>query len=115
MLQKLRKTIHDAAPEATEAIRYQIPTFVLHGNLVHFAAWTNHVSFYPAASGIRQFKEDLRGFATSTGTVQFPFDEPIPYDLIRRITEFRVAEAKAAHSAKARRKPTAGKRKPRTS
>ena len=104
ILQQVRRTIRRAAPEATEAIRYQIPTFVWHENLVHFAAWTHHVSFYPSASGIRHFQGELRHYTTSKGTVQFPYDQPIPHDLIHRITTFRVAEA--AERAEKRRKRT---------
>ena len=98
VLQKVRQTIQAAAPGATEAISYQMPAFKLKGYLVYFAAWKTHLGFYPASSGIGQFKDELSGYHWSKGTVHFPYDRPIPYDLIRRITEFRVQEnlAKAA-------------------
>jgi uncharacterized protein YdhG (YjbR/CyaY superfamily) len=92
ILQKVRVIIKEIAPEAQEAIKYGIPTFVLHGNLVHFGAYKKHIGFYPAPSGLEQFREELAGYLGSKGAVQFPLDEPIPYDLIRRITVFRVQE-----------------------
>ena len=76
----------------TEAISYQIPTFKLDGNLVHFAAFKNHIGFYPTSSGIAAFEKDLSKYKTSKGTVQFPLDKPIPYDLVRKIVLFRVKE-----------------------
>ncbi len=88
----MRVTIKESAPAAEEAISYQIPTFKLHGNLVHFAAFKNHVGFYPTSSGISYFKRELSGYKLSTGAVQFPLDKPIPYDLIRKIVRFRVME-----------------------
>lgn len=95
LLQKIRKTIHEAAPEAKEAIKYRMPTFVLNGNLVHFAGFKHHIGFYPVPSGMEKFKADLSRFKQGKGSVQFPLDQPIPYDLIQRIVEFRVAENKA--------------------
>ncbi|MDA1028807.1 MAG: DUF1801 domain-containing protein [Bacteroidetes bacterium] len=89
ILQQIRRTIQEVAPEATEAIKYQIPTFVLKENLVHFAAYKNHIGFYPAPRALERFKAELVGYKGSKGAVQFPLDKPIPYDLIRRITEFR--------------------------
>ena len=103
ILQQIRKAIRAAAPAAEEAISYGIPTFKLHGNLVHFAAWKNHVGFYPASSGITAFAADLSRYEVSRGTVQFPLDEKIPYGLIKRITTFRVRENKAKAAAKAKR------------
>lgn len=91
-LQELRLLIRDAAPEAQEKISYQMPTFYLNGNLVHFAAHTQHIGFYPAPSGIAQFKEQLSGYKHAKGSVQFPLDEPLPLDLIRQIVSFRVEE-----------------------
>ena len=99
-MQRLRDLIHEIAPEATEKISYGIPTFVLGQNLVHFAAYKNHIGFYPASSGIAHFEEELKDYETSKGTVRFPLDKPIPYDLVRRITEFRVAENRARAQAK---------------
>jgi uncharacterized protein YdhG (YjbR/CyaY superfamily) len=92
ILEKMRQTIRKAAPEAEEAISYQIPTFKLNGNLVHFAAFKNHVSFFPTARGVEAFKKELSRFKGSRGTVQFPLDRPIPYDLVRKITVFRRKE-----------------------
>ena len=92
LLEKVRKTIQKAAPEATEAISYAIPTFKFHGNLVHFANFKNHIGFYPGASGVENFKEDLTDYTFSKGTIQFQLSEPIPYDLIEKITKFRVEE-----------------------
>jgi uncharacterized protein YdhG (YjbR/CyaY superfamily) len=102
ILQHIRGIIREVAPDAEEAIKYQIPTFVLHGNLVHFAAFKKHIGFYPTPSGIQQFKDDLSAYPNAKGSVQFPLGKPIPFDLIRRIVEFRVAEArqKAADAKK---------------
>ena len=95
-LQEIRKTIHESAPEATEAISYQMPTFKLNGNLVHFAAYEHHIGFYPIPTGMEAFKEVLSHYKTGKGSVQFPLDQPLPLDLIRRIVEFRVNENLAA-------------------
>ncbi|MET1248950.1 DUF1801 domain-containing protein [Sporolactobacillus sp. STCC-11] len=103
-LQTLRKVIHEAAPEATEKISYQMPTFVLHGNLVHFAAYTSHIGFYPGASGVAAFQGEVTSYKTSKGTIQFPIDEPLPYDLIRRIVTYRVNENMTKAENKAKRK-----------
>ena len=102
LLQELRVVIHAEAPEAVEKIAYQMPTFYLHGNLVHFAAFKNHISLFPAPSGIEAFRDDLAIYATSKGTIQFPLGQPIPFDLVRRIVRFRVQEntAKAATKKK---------------
>ncbi len=91
-LQKLRKAIQKAAPDATEKIGYGIPTFVLHGNLVHFAAFKDHYSFFPASSGINAFKKELGPYITGKGTVSFPLDKPLPLELIARVVKFRVIE-----------------------
>jgi uncharacterized protein YdhG (YjbR/CyaY superfamily) len=92
LLQKVRTTIQAAAPEATEKICYGIPTFYLQGNLVHFAIQKNHLGFYPAPSGIKAFESELGSYKYSKGAIQFPLDRPVPFDLIRRIVEFRVEE-----------------------
>ena len=92
LLQEMRAVIHEAAPEATEAISYQMPTFKLHGNLVHFAAYKNHIGFYPAPSGIEAFKDDLAAYQSSKGAIRFPLDKPLPLDLVRRIVLYRVQE-----------------------
>jgi uncharacterized protein YdhG (YjbR/CyaY superfamily) len=92
ILQKVRATIREAAPEAGEAMKYGIPTFTLHGNLVHFAGHKKHIGFYPAPSGLVAFKAELSAYKGSKGAVQFPLDQPIPYELIGAITAFRVKE-----------------------
>lgn len=92
LLQQLRITISKVAPEAKETINYGMPTFTLKGNLVHFAAFKNHIGFYPAPSGIEAFKKELSGYDGAKGSVQFPIAKPIPFDLISKIVEFRVKE-----------------------
>ena len=84
--------MHEIAPEATGIISYGIPTFRLQGNLVHFGAYPHHISFYPAFSGIEAFKDRLFEYKRSKGTVQFPLERPIPYDLLREMVVFRVKE-----------------------
>lgn len=91
-LRKLRATIRRAAPEATEKISYRMPTFYLHGNLVHFAAFDHHIGFYPTPRGIAAFGSELAAYKTSKGAVQFPHSEPLPLELIGRIVAFRVTE-----------------------
>jgi len=92
LLQEMRATIRAAAPEAQEKISYQMPTFYLKGNLVHFAAYQKHIGFYPAPRGIEAFQTELAVYKGAKGSVQFPIDQPLPLDLVRRIVEFRVAE-----------------------
>lgn len=92
ILSKIRAVVREAAPQATEKISYQMPTFYLNGNLVHFAAFKRHIGFYPVPSGIEAFKEELSAYKGSKGAVQFPLDKPIPYELIRRIVKFGVSE-----------------------
>lgn len=94
-LNKLRSVIRESAPGAEETISYGIPTFKLHGNLVHFAAFKDHIGFYPAPSGITAFEKELSPYKQGKGTVQFPLDEPIPLDLVREIVRFRVKENEA--------------------
>lgn len=89
-LQSLRQIIRDSAPNAVEKISYKMPTYAEHGNLVHFAAYSKHIGFYPGASGIEAFKEELSRYKGAKGSVQFPLDQPLPEELIRRIVEFRV-------------------------
>lgn len=91
-LQQLRKIIQEEVPQSTEAISYAIPTFRLNGNLVHFAGHRNHIGFYPAPSGIKAFAGELKDYKTSKGAIQFPLDEPLPEELIRKIIRFRVKE-----------------------
>lgn len=104
ILQKIRATVKKAAPKAEEAIKYAMPTFVLNGNLVHFAAFKNHIGFYPTPSGIEEFKKDLAKYASAKGSAQFPLDEPIPYALITKIVKYRVKESVARADAKTKKK-----------
>lgn len=92
ILQELRQAIREAAPEAREAMSWQMPTFKLNGNLVHFAAHKNHIGFYPAPSAIEAFREELAAYKTSKGAVQFPLGEPLPFDLVKKMVRFRVKE-----------------------
>jgi len=92
LLTKVRTTIKAAAPTALEKISYQMPTFYLNGNLVHFAAHPQHLGFYPTPSGITAFQKELTPYKSAKGSVQFPLDESMPLDLIRKIVEFRVKE-----------------------
>ena len=93
ILERMRQTIRKAAPEAVESISYQMPTFKLNGkNLVHFAGYKNHIGFYPVPSGIRAFKKELSQYRTGKGSLQFPIDKPVPYDLVKKIVMFRVKE-----------------------
>lgn len=92
ILQEIRRLIQEAAPEATEKMSYQMPTFFLKGNLVHFAAYKKHIGFYPAPSGIEAFIDQIKGYKYAKGSVQFPLDQPIPYGLIIEIVNYRVKE-----------------------
>ncbi len=92
ILEQLRRIIHENAPGAEEAVSYGMPTFKLHGNLVHFAAFEHHIGFYPTPSGIEAFEKELAPYKHAKGSVQFPLDNPIPYDLVKRIVQFRVKE-----------------------
>lgn len=93
ILEKVRQTIRRAAPKAVEAISYQLPTFKLHGkNLVHFAAWKSHIGCYPTPSGTEAFKNALSPYKAAKGSVQFPLEKPIPYDLVKQIVVFRMKE-----------------------
>jgi uncharacterized protein YdhG (YjbR/CyaY superfamily) len=102
ILKQIRTTIKKAAPDAEEAIKYGIPTFVLNENLVHFAAFKNHIGFYPTPSSIEAFKDELSRYESAKGSVQFPIDEPMPLSLIGKIVKFRVKEARARSTAKKR-------------
>ncbi len=101
ILEKIRQTVADAAPGAVEAISYQIPTFKLNGsNLVHFAAWKDHIGFYATPAGNTAFQKELARYKMAKGSVRFPLDEPIPYDLVAEIARFRVKETQATGKAK---------------
>jgi len=91
-LQAMRETIQKAAPEAEEAISYAMPTFKLNGNLVHFAAYQNHVGFYPVPSGMKEFEKELSVYKSGKGSAQFPHDQPLPLALVTKIVKFRVKE-----------------------
>jgi len=94
-LREMRAVIHKAAPDAEEAIRYGIPTFRQNGsNLVHFAAFKDHLSFFPTASGVEKFRKELTSYSVSKGTIQFPLNDPVPYDLVERVTRFRAGETR---------------------
>lgn len=92
ILEKIRLTIRNAAPDAKEKIAYQMPTFTLEGNLVHFAAFKNHIGFYPTPTGTEAFNKELSAYKRGKGSIQFPLDNPIPFSLITEIVKFRVKE-----------------------
>lgn len=92
ILQHLRETIREAAPEATETISYNIPTFKMKKNLVHYAAFQHHIGFYPSPSALAAFKKELEKYKNSKGAVQFPIDKPLPIPLIKKMVRFRVEE-----------------------
>lgn len=91
-LTELRTLIRELAPDAAEKISYQMPTFYLNGNLVHFAAYSKHIGFYPTPSGITNFKKELANFKHAKGSIQFPIEDPLPLDLITKIVNFRIKE-----------------------
>ena len=99
--QKIRNIVQTVAPDAQEAIKYGVPTFVLNGNLVHFAAYARHIGFYPTSSGIKEFTDELSAYRHAKGSVQFSLDKPIPLRLIRKIVQFRVIESRASLPNKA--------------
>jgi uncharacterized protein YdhG (YjbR/CyaY superfamily) len=94
ILSNIRALIKELVPEATEKISYQMPTYYLKENLVHFAAFKKHIGFYPTPNGIEAFQEELSKYKGAKGSVQFPLDQPIPYDLIRKIVLFRLEEVR---------------------
>jgi uncharacterized protein YdhG (YjbR/CyaY superfamily) len=103
ILRKIRTTIRKAAPEAGETIKYRLATFTLNGNLVHFGAFKHHIGFYPTPSGTATFKKELAPYVWAKGSIQFPLDQPIPYELITKIVEFRVKENRAKADLKAKK------------
>ena len=110
-LHQLRQTIKDVAPDAEEAIKYQMPTFVLHGNLVYFAAWKRHISLYPITAEMEASLQELADYTTSgKGPIQFPFDRPLPLPLIRTIVAYRVRE-NLANKEKASNHTSKGERR----
>jgi uncharacterized protein YdhG (YjbR/CyaY superfamily) len=104
ILEKIRMTIREAAPDAEEKISYQMPTFTLKGNLVHFAAYRKHIGLYPAPRGIEKFKKELSAYEGAKGSVRFPLDKPIPFGLISRIVKFRVKDNLERAEAKGKKK-----------
>lgn len=96
-LQQIRNTIQKAAPYAVEAISYTMPTFKLNGNLIHFAAFKNHIGLYPVPQGIEAFKKELSAYKGAKGSIQFPLDQPMPLALITKIVKFRVKQQNAKH------------------
>jgi len=104
ILQEIRATIKAAAPEAVEKISYQMPTFFLNGNLIHFAAFKNHIGLYPTPSGTEAFKAELSVYESGKGSIRFPIDQPMPLKLISEIVRFRVAENQKKAEEKARKK-----------
>ena len=99
ILQQMRQTVRKVAPEAEETISYQIPTFKLNGNLVHFAAFKDHISFFPTSSARVAFKKELSKYKGGKGTIQFPIEEQIPYDLVKKIAIFRRKQNLQAHDS----------------
>lgn len=104
ILEKIRETIKKAAPDAKEVISYRMPAFRLNGILVYFAAQQNHIGFYPTSKPIEVFRKQLARYQTSKGAVRFPFNKPIPFNLISKITKFRVKEDLNSHKNKAPKK-----------
>jgi uncharacterized protein YdhG (YjbR/CyaY superfamily) len=92
LLETMRQAIHEAAPEAEETISYRMPAFRQNGILVYFAAFRDHLSFFPTVSGIAAFREELGPYLGGKGTAKFPLDQPVPYDLVKKIVRFRVQE-----------------------
>lgn len=104
LLEKVRATIRKAAPDAKEAIKYMMPTYVLEGNLIHFAGYNHHIGLYPGSRPIEAFKDELTKYKTSKGTIQLPLDKPIPIGLISKITKFCVKRNRERAAAKAKKK-----------
>ena len=100
LLTKVRNVIKEAVPEATEKISYQMPTFYLHENLVHFAVNKHHIGLYPTPSGVEAFKDQLTSYKTSKAAIQFPIDQPLPLELISEIAKYRASESRAKAEAK---------------
>ncbi len=103
LLKRIRKTIRKAAPEAVETIKYDIPTYVQHGNLVSFAGYKQHIGVYPIPAGDAAFQADIAPHSTKKSTARFPLDQPVPYDLIGRLVQFRVKEQQAKAAGKLKR------------
>jgi len=104
ILEKIRLIIRKAAPDAQETLKYQLPTFTLKGNLVHFGAFKKHIGFYPTPTGTEKFKNELSAYEGAKGSIKFPLDKQIPYDLINKIVEFRIKENLDRAAVKGKRK-----------
>ena len=111
ILEKVQATIRRAAPDATEKISYQMPAFKQNGILVYFAAWTKHIGLYPPISGDKALEKAIARYAGPKGHLQFPLDEPIPYDLIERIVKLRVKQDLAKAAAKRKKKSQTSSKK----
>ena len=103
ILEKIRAAIREAAPDAEETIKYQIPTFTLNGNLVSFAAYKKHIGLYPVPAGNEKFRKELAAYRAAKSSVRFPLDQPIPFDLIGKLVKFRVKENLAGAATKGKR------------
>jgi uncharacterized protein YdhG (YjbR/CyaY superfamily) len=90
MLEEVRAAVRSVIPEAEETIKYDMPTFTLNGNVAHFAAFKNHIGFYPAPTGNPAFKEKLAGYKTGKGSIQFPFSKPLPIALIKEMVVYQL-------------------------
>lgn len=104
LLKQMRTTIHKAAPTATEAMKYGIPTFILNGNLVHFGGFKNHIGFFPTPSGIAKFSKEVSKYQTTKGTIQFPLGKKLPLALVTKITKFRVKQVNEKMKGKTAKK-----------
>ena len=104
ILEKVRTTISQAAPEAKETISYLMPAFKQHGMLVYFAAWEKHIGLYPPVSGDKALEKAVARYAGPKGNLQFPLDQPVPYDLIERIVKLRVRQDLAKAAAKKKKR-----------
>ncbi len=107
ILEKVRATIRQAAPDAKEVISYQMPAFRQHGILVYFAAWKKHIGLYPPISGDKTLEKAVARYAGPKGNLQFPLDEPIPYALIERIVKLRVKQDSEKAAARRKKKSRA--------
>lgn len=105
ILQEMRAIVRAAAPDAQETLKYRMPTFVLGENLVHFAAFENHIGWYPTPSAIEAFRRELAGYERAKGSVQFPLGQPVPFALIEKMVQFRVKEARERKMSKRKKKP----------
>ncbi len=104
VMREMRRVIHEEAPEAGEKISWGMPTFTYYGNLVHFAAQTHHLGLYPGVEPIVAFAGELEGYKTSKGGIQFPFDQPVPYELVRKIVRYNMARNRKDAEEKAEKK-----------